>query len=341
MKGWKARVAALFYQQMFKMRKFRSNLRPPDRSIASQRRDEYGKLVKRLEDEEFEHCVDSVYEAAFTKTAWVGSGDHDFTTMCRYLQQGLLFMALRAAERMGDVGLLEFLIDPLAVAFLGAGQHNYVVEMLYLRWLFTISGPQVKRIILAASLVNPTGQEGKFKAIDLEVEHHNFALRLDQKASKNSTHDVLKTFSQHSLILSELKKIREAFEIHFTETRTNTAHSYKKVEDDIFSLAAFLYLEGCTIERRELNERDKNTTWLSKDIKVCGQQRLAAKVAEFNTSVVRRDDRLQLVTTTAVDGEDEGITRPEEVGLDEDRELEQHILVEDQRLPVTGPEIVD
>jgi hypothetical protein len=80
MKGWKARVAALFYQQMFKMRKFRSNLRRPDRSIASQRRDEYGKLVKRLEDEEFEHCVDSVYEAAFTKTAWVGSGDHDFTT---------------------------------------------------------------------------------------------------------------------------------------------------------------------------------------------------------------------------------------------------------------------
>jgi hypothetical protein len=42
-----------------------------------------------------------------------------------------------------------------------------------------------------------------------------------------------------------------------------------------------------------------------------------------------------------VDREDEGITRPEEVGLDEDRELEQHILVEDQRLPVTGPEIVD
>ena len=55
-----------------------------------------------------------------------------------------------------------------------------------------------------------------------------------------------KSLGNLSIILSESKKIREAFEIYFAGTRTSTAHSYKKVADDIFSLAAFLFfLEGC------------------------------------------------------------------------------------------------
>ena len=334
MKGWKARVTALFYQQISTMDKFRGScFQPNDRSIAVQRRKEYCKIMGKLTNEEFDYCVNAVYEAAFTKNAWVGSEDHEFTTMCRYLQQGLLFMALRSAERMGDVGLLDFLIDPLAVAFLGAGQQNYVVEMLYMRWLIKISHPELKHAILAASLVNPTGEKGKFKAIDLEVEHHNHYLSLDQKARKNSTHDSLKTFSQQSLILSESKKIREAFEIYFARSRTSTAHSYKKVADDIFSLAVFLFLEGCGIDRPHLDRRTAKTTWLSKDIKTCGQQRLPAKVAEFNSSVVQKVDRFQhLMGGTTDGGNEDGITRPEAVGFDENVEIEQLILAEDQPL---------
>jgi Family of unknown function (DUF6589) len=340
MKGWKARVAALFYQQMSIMKKFRGScLQPNDRSIAVQRRGDYGVLVGRLTNEEFGNCVEAVYEAAFTKKAWLGNKDHEFTTMCRYLQQGLLFMALRAAEPMGDVGLLDFLIDPLAIAFLGAGQHNYAMEMLYMRWLISISNPELKRALLAASLVNPTGAAGRFKAIDLEVEHHNYALSLDQKARKNSTHDAQKTFSQQSLILSESKKIREAFEIYFAGTRTSTQHTYKKVVDDIFSLTVFLFLEGYTLDRPHVDKLVAKTLWLSKDIKTCGQQQLAAKVAQFNSSVVQRTDRFQSLMSAAIDdGNEDGITRPEDVGFDENIELEQLILAEDQPSPVDGPD---
>jgi hypothetical protein len=53
------------------------------------------------------------------------------------------------------------------------------MEILYIRWLIIISNPELKRALLATSLINPTGKEGKFKAINLEVEHYNYALSLD------------------------------------------------------------------------------------------------------------------------------------------------------------------
>jgi len=111
------------------------------------------------------------------------------------------------------------------------------------------------------------------------------------------------------------------------------AHSYKKVADDIISLAVFLFSEGCAIDSPHLDKRTANTTWLSKDIKIAAP----AKVAEFNSNVVQKTDRFQrLIGATTDDGNEDGIIRPENIGFDENVELEQLILAEDRPLPVDG-----
>ena len=70
--------------------------------------------------------------------------------MCRFLQEIELFLTVRIAVKRGDIGLLRRMVDPLIVAFLGAGQWNYVYDMLFYRWLLSPAcTPELQHAILA------------------------------------------------------------------------------------------------------------------------------------------------------------------------------------------------
>ena len=60
--------------------------------------------------------------------------------------------------------------------------------------------------------------------------------------------------------------------------------------------------------------------------------------SSHSVTVVQKADRFQrLMGGTTDDGNEDGITRPENVGFEENVEIEQLIFAEDQPLPVDGP----
>ena len=290
--GFKARVLALFYRSMQSNGHLESiafpQANPTERSSSNHQQrffDMHDAAVRRLSSTEFNTHVDAICQHALSRSAWLGKDieDLEFVTMCRFMQEALLFMQLQHAVKFGDIGLLRRLVDPLAVVFYGSNQYQYGFEMLHLRWLLLHTDPELQRAILACSLVNERGERDTFKSIDLVLEHINLGFALDIKKLKNSTHDVTSTFSRGSLAHNELRDIRAAFELNFG-ARTNTAHSYKRAEHDVFNLAVFLNNEGCNKPRVRLDTKEQ---FLSRDLYGVGTEALETKIPKFNTEIVR------------------------------------------------------
>ena len=235
-----------------------------------------------------------------------GVEDLEFVSMCRYLQEVLLFMQLEHGIKFGDIGLLRRLIDPLTVVFLGSGQAKYGYEMLHLRWLLEQADPDLQRAILVGGLVNERGRPDTFKPIDLVLEHINLAFARDIKVLKNSTHDVISTFIRGSLAHDELRAIRAGFELHFGH-RTNTAHTYKSARNDVFSLAVHFVREGCVEPFCESSGRGENERFLSADVFCDGVLRLPSAVDRLNKDMLRLFGRLAARQRLALmdEGDDE------------------------------------
>ncbi len=310
--GFRARVAALFYRQL------RSNglldcvveerragpSGGADRGYARMW-DEVDAVVRRLSVDDFDRHIDAICTMAFSRDAWMGKSveNHDFVSMCRYLQEVMLFLQLQHAVKFGDVGLLDRLIDPLAVVFLGSGQSQYGYEMLHLRWILHHGDAELRRVVLACGLVNERGKADTFKAIDLVLEHINLGFARDIKTLKNSTHDVISTFIRGSLAHDELRLVRAAFEFNFG-SRTNTTHTQKSPVRDVFSLAVHLDREECTVAT-VMDAAELEKQFLSNDVFGAGVKQLPAKIDRVNSDMSRLSrrlaDRPQVLLT---DGED-------------------------------------
>ena len=289
--GFRARICALFYRTLRSRGLLDAAVLPTltnsawmSQEVYPRYFDTYDHAIRSLDKDEFDSCINNVCERALSRDAWIGKGveDYEFVTMCRFLQEALLFLELQHAVKFGDIGLLRRFVDPLAISF-GGNQHQYGFEMLHLRWLLHQSDPELQRAILACSLVNERGRPDTFKSIDLVLEHINLGFAQDIKKRKNSTHDVVNTFVRGSMSHDELRKVRAAFELNFG-ARTNTKHSYKRTEGDTFNLAVKLDGEGCTVPQVAVN-REKQ--FLSRDIIGVGTEILPAKLLKFNTDVVR------------------------------------------------------
>ena len=89
-----------------------------------------------------------------------------------------------------DIGMLQWLVDPLIVFFFSASQHNYSQEMLFYQWnLTSVNLPKLQYAILSSGLVNWLGTLDKHKAINLRLEHLNRSYKIEIKCYKNSTYD--------------------------------------------------------------------------------------------------------------------------------------------------------
>jgi hypothetical protein len=314
--GFRARVTALFYRSMRRAGVFGRAVEGSNGSREYAREwDDVEAAVQSLSAEDFERHVDAVCNIALSREAWMGEGveNHDFVSMCRYLQEVMLFLQLQHAVKFGDIGLLARLIDPLAVVFLGSGQSNYGYEMLHLRWILHHADPELRRAILAGGLVNERGKVNSFKAIDLVLEHINLGFACDIKKVKNSTHDVTSTFIRGSLVHDELRLVRAAFELNFG-SRTNTMHTYKSAVKDVFHLAVHLDAEQCTVPmvtRSASLERQ----FLSTDVFDIGVRRLPTKVERVNSDMSRLSrrlaDRARVVVVDGDNAEGDGDQEPD------------------------------
>lgn len=314
--GFRARIAALFYQSLTSKGLLESGASQKasvagrsSRDVYERYYDRFDAAVRKLTADEFERHVDLVCDAAFSRSAWHGKGieDLEFVTMCRFLQEALLFMELQHAVKFGDIGLLRRLVDPLAVMFFGSDQHKYGYEMLHLRWLLHHAHVELQHAVLAGGLVNERGEEGGFLAIDIVLEFINLYFADDMKKHKNSTHNAIATFLREAYAHDELRQVQAAFELNYGK-RTKSEHSYKRAEGDVFNLTVFLLLEGCTVPAQRVNH---GRQFLSCDVFSVGFERLPANVAKFNVDILRLPDAsgalLQLMSgmSTSGDGDDE------------------------------------
>jgi hypothetical protein len=290
-----AKVLALFYAAMQERGLFK-DVKPDDRENIAYVTDMIGKLSV----EEFASLREDVRIRAFTQLAWEGKNpdgtphkDSDFTTMCRLVQEIETFLTLRHAIRYGDIGLLRRLVDPLAVIFFGAGQHNYGREMLYLRWNLTkVNAPELQHAILASGLVNWTGKPGCNKAIDLSVEHLNSACKIEMKCYKNSTHDTDLIFDRVVLTNTPLRHLRDRVEGVFGEYMPGL-HTYTDHISDIHTLARKVF-DSRLARPRPGGDPQGGLWYTSPDILHEGAEALWDEVKKFNgVHVYSKDGTLQ------------------------------------------------
>jgi hypothetical protein len=244
--GFAARVLAMFYSFLRR----EGFLQEHTDSNSTTQRQRYDAAVTRLSPRQLVNAVDWIYNTAFTKAAWDGVGvkDREFVSMCRYLQEILYFQELRYAVRHGDIGLIDFLIDPLLLIFCGAGQHKYSFELLHFRWLLCASSPELRRSLLASMLINETGNAGSFKATDLALELVNARYARTIKVHKNSRHELMHMFHRLSLVQTEIRSINSRLQTDYGRLVSNK-HVFRRAQADIFSLACFLEAHAAATPR--------------------------------------------------------------------------------------------
>ncbi|KAK3081759.1 hypothetical protein LTS18_003025 [Coniosporium uncinatum] len=279
--GFTARVAALFYATMQR----RGYV--PD-SFVFDGVDAVSTLIAVLTPVQFIELIEDVRVTAFTAQAWDGNvdgkphGDIEFRTMCRFLQETELFLTVRHAVKRADIGLLQYLVDPLTVLFFGAAQRNYGYEMLHYRWnLSPVNDIALQRSILASGLVNWQGRPSTHKPIDLSLEHLNHFCKVEIKCYKNSTHDNDIIFNRICLSNTWIRSLRAKMEDWFGEDMPGT-HTTANVVADMFLLASNLLKGGLAVPRNTTQLASFVGFYDSPDIMRDGMENLAKKVAIFN-----------------------------------------------------------
>ncbi|KAF2024854.1 hypothetical protein EK21DRAFT_77790 [Setomelanomma holmii] len=275
--GYTSRVASLFYAALRR----RSLLSATINSNAG-RVDDIEDAMRSLTSAQFLAIIEEIRVAAFTPDAWRGlDADVDYRTMCRYLQEVELFLAVQWAVKYGDIGMLRRLVDVLIVVFLGASQHNYGREMLYYRWILSSANtPELQRAILSSGLVNWIGRPSTFKPIDLALEHLNCHCKVNLRNLKNSTHDISIAFQRNALCNTLIRCVRNQLESQFGETMSGT-HSSSVASADMFLLAWQLFVGGYA-DARHSNSAVSSGMFDSIDLYQCGIDLLEERVDQFN-----------------------------------------------------------
>lgn len=288
-RSFSARVVALFLDAMQHRGKFKNK---KDEDMADYQGIEH--IISELTPDVFIQLLEDVRLTAFDPNIWIepkklpweiddpaGAKDPQFLTMCRLLQEIELFLMVRHAVKYGDWGFLRYLVDPLIIEFIGAGQTNYASEMLYYRWLLTdkVCDKVLQEAILKSALVNWKKKEHSFKATDLGLEHLNAALKLDMKANRNSTHDTAATLDR-SLTNNFFRQIREVMELEFGRFMPDNHTSQQSILQT-FNRGLQLYQEGL-VRPQTMPSSDNTIQYLSPNIRQIGVDGLTKKIADFN-----------------------------------------------------------
>ncbi|KIL55117.1 hypothetical protein M378DRAFT_91388 [Amanita muscaria Koide BX008] len=133
----------------------------------------------------------------------------------------LLYEEVSYAMNQGDIGRVELCLIPWIFIFRATGKHKYAKHMVqFLYSTHAIYPPGLKKAIRYNILVNPTGKEGKFRAVDWCVELNNLFTKAEYGGS-SSNHTVDRIIKESPLV-EVYRNIRTSIEQNFTLShRTN------------------------------------------------------------------------------------------------------------------------
>jgi hypothetical protein len=195
-----------------------------------------------------------------------------------FCQQVEAYLLLKFAISRGDIELLPHALTKAVVLFHGSNKHNYQFETLYMFWLTCTNAisSELKRALLANSLVNISGLENKFIPVDLHLELHNEYMKKILRDRRTSSLDLECLFEYSARFASTVRQ-QLIWMKRFHDVRVNAKHAVVKQEDDLIKLTHELYKEMKYNPNRQVPSIDQ-----ARDLFVCGAQALAGSIQKFN-----------------------------------------------------------
>ena len=195
-----------------------------------------------------------------------------------FCQQVKAYLLLKYAISSGDIGFLPHAIARAAVLFHDCRKFNYQTETLFIFWVTSTDASldELKRAILANSLVNIQGKENKFIPLDLHLELHNGYMKKVMRDRQTSLIDIERLFEYSSRFASTVRDQLLWME-RFYGVRVNIKHSLVSQEGDLIKLAYKLRSEM----RLRVN-RPVPTTDRAQDLYAVGSAALWDGTSKFN-----------------------------------------------------------
>lgn len=124
-----------------------------------------------------------------------------------FYQQVKGYLMLKHAISTGDIRLLLYAIVCAAVMFHGCRKFNYQIETLFMFWVTSTNASlgELRKVILASSLVNIQRKENKFIPLDLHLELHNGYMKKVMRDRQTSSINIERLFEYSSRFASTVR----------------------------------------------------------------------------------------------------------------------------------------
>lgn len=133
--------------------------------------------------------------------------DDELRNHVLFCQQVEAYLLLKHVISTDDIGLLPHAIARAVVMFHGTKKFNYQMKTLFMFWIIntSASSDELKKAILANSLVNIQGKENKFISLDLHLELHNGYMKKVMRDRRTSSIDIPRLFEYSSRFASTVR----------------------------------------------------------------------------------------------------------------------------------------
>ncbi|KAF9980256.1 hypothetical protein BGZ65_005350 [Modicella reniformis] len=154
--------------------------------------------------------VDTLCDRYFTDAGFRSQNGIASTNAALFMRDTVLFIELKAAIKVGDIGRIEEVLKSLAVLFQAAQTKNYAIELLRITCDLKHSWPQsMKTAIMSSWLVNTTGKLDGWLPTDLLQEHNNLQIKKIHgiKGSNGSWSAMSESVSANIQTFSSISKV--------------------------------------------------------------------------------------------------------------------------------------
>lgn len=211
----------------------------------------------------------------------------------------------------------------MLLLFLGTRQSNYVVEIIYLKQSLKAATPELRYTILSTFVINASGKDDKFVALDELLEFYNRQYGTAFARLINSTYDIKKTIERISLNRKHGEAVKKTF-IRNSARGTNY-YTTKKVIVDVVSYVYKLVSDSLA-EKHPLdytdvddegNQVQRSYISISNNIYQIGINRLEDKLNTINTRYAARIARITNSSDNAIIASNDSINRADLVNRTE------------------------
>lgn len=205
--------------------------------------------------------------------------DYEWSAHAKFLQQMEVYLTLKRAIKVADIGILRHVITRCCILFTGSNKKNYSRLSLYMAWLTQTNAAthELQTAILANGLVNLRGCPDTWFEIDRLNEFFNLQMKNIMVSRRSSTLDPTALFQNTALTASYYHNLRIALERAFNQY-IHGRHTDKDVRHDIQGLARIL-VKSKSIKRIPGRGTDGFTP---SDIVYIGTEKLSEAVSQFN-----------------------------------------------------------